>query len=177
MKALLSAWIVIFWATSTLAQNIDSNYPDRKAYIINSCPHVELSGFSYQNRFADRRSRFETKMSWKNVASQPLAAFEIVILKYDAFNQRLIGERWTVTGTNSANWNPLPPGASSGDGTIGFRDEQVFTAIAYVRAARLADGTVWEVNPSQLLPELKKVVPGFKDFGKLDPDPKVKPEQ
>jgi hypothetical protein len=33
------------------------------------------------------------------------------------------------------------------------------------------------VNLSQLLPELKKVVPGFKDFGKLDPDPKAKPEQ
>lgn len=177
MKAIALAAATVICASYAQAQSVDSNYPDRKAYIINSCPHVELSGFSYQNRYADRRSRFETKMSWKNVAPQPLVAFEIVILKYDAFNWRLIGERWTVTGTNSANWGPLAPGGSSSDGTIGFRDEQVFTAVAYVRAARLADGTVWEVSPTRLLPELKKVAPGFKDFGKLEPDPKVKPEQ
>jgi hypothetical protein len=135
---------------------------------------VELSGFSFQNRYADRQTRFETHMVWKNIGSQPLVAFEIVILKYNAFNRRLIGERWTVTGTNSANWKPLWPGNSSQDGTIGYGSEDVFTAIAYVRAARLDDGTVWEVNDSQLLSELRKIVPGLKDFGEIKPDPKVK---
>jgi hypothetical protein len=163
--------------TSTAhGQGIDSNYADRRTFIVNSSPYVELSEFSFQNRYADRRTRFETKMSWKNIGTQPLTAFEIVIIKYDAFNRRLIGERWTVTGTNSANWKPLAVGASSGDGTIGFGEELVFTAIAYVRAARLPDGSVWEVNPSQLLTALRKEVPGFKDFGKLEPDPKGKPD-
>lgn len=69
----------------------------------------------------------------------------------------------------------LQPGISSRDGTIGYGEEQVFTAIAYVRAVRLADGTVWEVAPTQLLAELRKNVPGFKDFGKLEPDSKGKP--
>jgi hypothetical protein len=43
-------------------------------------------------------------MKWKNVADQPIVAFEIVILKYDPFDRRLIGGRWTVTGRNSADW-------------------------------------------------------------------------
>jgi len=162
--------------TPLAAQSIDSNYPDRRAYVVNSCPYVELSGFSFQNRYADRRTRFETKMNWKNVGSQPLTVFEIVILKYDAFNRHLVGERWTVTGMNSANWSALAPGASSADGTIGYGEEFVFTAVAYVRAARLGDGTVWEANAAQLLPELRKAVPVFKDFGKLEPDPKSKTE-
>lgn len=152
----------------------DSNYPGRKPNIVNTCPFVELGGFSFQNRYADRGTRFETHMSWKNIGTQPLTAFEIVILKYDAFDRRLIGERWTVTGVNSADWRPLQPGAQSADGTIGFGEEEVFTAIAYVRAARLEDNTVWAVNDSQLTTELRKVIPGIKDFGDLKPDPKPK---
>src|SRR5438874_2094235 len=80
----------------------NGNYPGRKPIIVNTCPFVELSGFSFQNAYADRRTRFETQMTWKNIGTQPLSAFEIVILKYDAFDRRLIGERWTVTGVNSA---------------------------------------------------------------------------
>lgn len=155
-----------------VAQSLDSNYPDRRAIVVNTAPQVELSGFGFQNTYKDRRTRFETSMKWKSLASQPITAFEIVILKYDAFNRRLIGERWTVTGTNSANWGPLQPGTSSGDGTIGLGEELVFTAVAYVRAVRLADGTMWEVNSTQLLADLRKSVPGFKDFGRLEPDPK-----
>ena len=150
----------------------DPNYPDRRAVIVNTCPHVELSGFTFGNRYADRRTRFEQSLSWKNVGTQSLSALEIVVLKYDAFDQRLIGSRWTVTGKNSADWTPLAPGETGSDGTIGFGTEEVFTAIAYVRSARLADATVWRVNEAQLTTDLKKVAPGIKDFGSTKPDPK-----
>jgi hypothetical protein len=173
-KYILALLSSLFIFAPVHAQSIDSNYSDRRALIVNIAPQVELSGFSFQNTYKDRRTRFETSMRWKNLASQSIIAFEIVTLKYDAFNRRLIGERWTVTGNNSATWAPLQPGASSGDGTIGLGEELVFTAVAYVRSVRLADGTVWEVNPSQLLAELKKSVPGFKDFGRLEPDTKGK---
>ncbi len=154
----------------------DSNFPDRKAVILNTCPHIELSGFSFGNRYADRRTRFEQHLSWKNAGSQPIVAFEVVVLKYDAFDQRVIGSRWTVTGKNSADWRPLAPGDSSADGTIGYGTEEVFTAIAYVRSARLADGTVWRVNEAQLINDLRKVAPGIRDFGSTKPDPKQKSE-
>jgi hypothetical protein len=161
---------------AAVSQDFDSNYPGRKPIIVNTCPYVELSGFSFGNKYSSGRDRFETKMSWKNIGTQRLTAFEIVILKYDAFDQRLIGERWTVTGTNSADWRPLQPGAENADGTIGLGTEKVFTAIAYVRTARLGDNTVWAVSDSQLITALRKVIPGIKDFGDLKPDPRPKPQ-
>lgn len=167
---------IIFTLAPRLSIAQDSNYPDRKAIVVNVCPFVALSDFSFQNKYADGGTRFETNMSWKNISTRPLTAFEIVILKYDAFDRRLIGERWTVTGTNSADWRPLQPGAQSADGTIGLGREEVFTGIAYVRAARLADNTVWTVNDSVLSTELRKVIPAIKDFGDLRPDPKRNPK-
>jgi len=154
----------------------ESNFPDRKAYIANTCPFVELSGFSFENRYADRGMRFYQNISWRNIGKQSLIAFEIVVLKYDPFDRRLLGTRWTVTGKNSGDWRPLGPGESSKDGSIGYGDEEVFTAIAYVRSARLADGTVWNVNDSELVSQLRKLATGIKDFGDVKPDPKQKPQ-
>jgi len=171
---LLVALLLTVLACASQGQSLD-NYPDRKAVVLNVCPYVELSNFGFQNRYADRSNRFEQSMTWRNIGSQPLVAFEIIILKYDAFDQRVIGSRWTVTGKNSADWRPLAPGDSGNDGTIGYGSEEVFTGIAYVRLARLADGTVWKVNDAQLLSELKKVAPGIREYGKLEADPKPQP--
>lgn len=173
-SSFIACWLAFAAVLPATAQ--DSNFPDRKAIILNTCPHVELSNFSFANRYADRRSRFEQHLSWKNVGSQPLAAFEIVVLKYDAFDQRVIGTRWAVTGKNSADWRPLAPGDVGSDGTIGYGTEEVFTAIAYVRAARLGDGTVWRANEVEVMNSLRKVAPGIKEFGSVKPDPKQKPE-
>jgi len=165
-------------ALLTMAASVfssDDNFPDRKAIILNTCPMVELSGFGFANVYEDHRTRFNQNMRWKNIGTKPLAAFEIVVLKYDAFDQRLIGTRWVVTGHDSANWSHLAPGEEAGDGTRGFGGEEVMTAIAYVRAARLADGSVWRVNEAELMQKLKSVAPGIKEFGSVKPD--YKPEQ
>lgn len=167
-----SLLLAAFALASGAAMAQASNFPDKKAIVINNSPHVELSGFDFRNTYADRRTRFEQDMRWKNIGTQPLAAFEIVILKYDAFDQRLTGSRWTVTGRDSANWVHLQPGDSAGDGTRGFGSEEVMTAIAYVRAARLADGTVWRANEAELMQKLKQVAPGIKDYGSVRPDAK-----
>lgn len=166
--------VILMVPVSVQAQ--DFNYPDRKPIIINTSPHVKLSNFFFGNIYAERRTRFEQKMSWENIGTQPLSAFEIVVLKYDAFDQRMIGSRWTVTGRNSADWQPLKPGDSASDGTSGFGQEEVMTAIAYVRSTRLADGTVWRANEAEVTAALRKVAPGIKDVGSLKPDPKQKPE-
>lgn len=159
-------------AVASLAQAQNDNFPDRKALIINNSPHVELSNFGFKNNFVDRNTRFLQDMRWKNIGSQALSAFEIVILKYDAFDQRLIGTRWTVTGRDSANWTPLQPGEVAGDGTRGFGAEEVMTAIAYVRAVRLVDGTVWRANKVEIQQKLKQIAPGIREFGSVRPDAK-----
>jgi hypothetical protein len=158
------------------AASAAQNYPDRKAYVVNLSPYVEITNFSYgnedRNRSVGSDTRFVTNYSWKSTAPQPIVAFEIVMLKYDAFDERLIGSRFIVQGTSSINWAPLQPGQSSSDGGIGFRDEDVFTGIAYVRRVRLADGTVWRVDETKLLQELKKMAPSIRNPGSLAPDPK-----
>lgn len=152
------------------------DFPSRKALVLNSCPFVELSAFSFSNVYESRATRFSQNLSWKNVGNQPIVAFESVILKYDAFDRRLIGTRWTVTGRDSADWTPLAPGESKSDGTIGYGAEEVLTGIAYVRAARLADGTIWRVNEVDLMAQLGKLGTGIKDFGDVKPDPDPKPK-
>ncbi|MBV7417937.1 hypothetical protein KW830_05650 [Comamonas sp. CMM03] len=151
-----------------------SNFIDRNEHVVNLSPYVEITNFRFGNVQRDRTgSRMEMNADWKNIGAQPVVAFEIVVLKYDAFDSRMTGSRWVVTGKNSADWSPLEPGASSSDGTISFRDEETFTAIAYVRQVRLKDGTVWKVSDIELSKELKKVAPKIPDFGSFKPDPKA----
>jgi hypothetical protein len=171
---LFAALITAYVGTAGAAQN----YADRKAYTINLSPHVEITDFSFANEDRDRgrglssETRFMASYSWKSTSQQPIVAIEMVMLKYDAFDERLIGSRFIVQGTNSVNWSPLQPGKSSSDGSISFRDEDVFTGVAYVRRVRLSDGTVWRVDESKLLQELKKVAPNIRNPGSLAPDAK-----
>lgn len=167
-KILLSA--LVAFSMPVLAEK--NNFTNRKEVIINNCPFIELSDFSFVNNYDERITRFEQYLRWRNIGKQALIAFEIVIIKYDAFDQRMTGSRWTVTGHDSANWEPLQPGEIAGDGTRGLGVEEVMTAIAYVRAARLEDGTVWRANDVELLQKVKQVTNGIKDFGSFKPDSK-----
>lgn len=147
------------------------NFPNRKAILVNSCPFILLEGFDFKNAPDGRVARFTSEMRWTNTGTQPVVAFEIVVLKYDAFDQRLRGTRWTVTGTNSADWRPLGPGGIGGDSARSFEPDAVMTAIAYVRQARLGDGTHWRVSDGELLQQLQRAAPFLKDFGSIRPDP------
>ena len=179
----LTVFVAIVGMSLALAARAAQNYPDRVAHVINISPHVEITSFSFSNQVRDRGrglpsdTRFQSNYAWKSTSSQPIVAIEIVMLKYDAFDERLIGSRFIVQGTNSVNWSALPPGQSSSDGSIGFRDEDVFTGIAYVRKVRLGDGTVWRVDESKLLQELKKMAPTIRNPGSLAPDPKAPPKE
>ena len=157
-------------ASTALVAQRSINFHDRRAVVINSCPYIQLSDFMFENAWATPANRFHEELTWKNVGSQPVIAFEIVILKYDAFDRRLVGTHWTVTGRNSADWSPLEPGQTDSDGLYGANVEKVFTEIAYVRNARLADGTVWTVSDQDLLTRLRAAHVGFTMFGDLKPD-------
>ncbi len=178
--AKIAGFVLSFFVLVGAASAQTFNYPDRKALTINVCPDVEITSFEFENRRDDARFadvRFRQNASWKNIGTQPVIAFEIVVLKYDPFNRREIGSRWLVTGRDSAHWDPLPPGDTGSDGTIGLRDEQTFTAIAYVRSVRLADGQVWTADSSKLREEMKKAAPFLREPGDLGPDAPVKKPQ
>ena len=168
-RALLASGLA-FAASAVSAQS--TNFLDRVGHILSVCPHVELQKLAFGNEDRDRRTRFVTNLSWKNIGNKPLISFEIVLLKYDAFDQRLIGTRWTVEGKNSVDWRALAPGDIGSDGVIAYGSESVFTMIAYVRNARLGDGTVWHASDADVGAALRRVAPGIKEPGSLRPDPK-----
>ena len=162
----------LLFVGSTFGQN--NNFPDRKAIVLNKSPQVEITDFSFANTFISGRTRFQQSATWRNIGGVPVVAFEIVILKYDAFDQRLFGSRWTVTGKNSGDWRPLAPNETASDAILSIGTEDVLTGIAYVRSVRLSDGTVWRANLAETQSELRKLVPKLKEFGSIEPDPKQK---
>lgn len=57
------------------AQTIQSNYPDRRVFVVNSCPYVEISDFSFQSRFNDRRTTFRMPGSSRRGSVGAVTAF------------------------------------------------------------------------------------------------------
>jgi hypothetical protein len=149
------------------------SYPDSKAIIDNNCPYVKLTNFWFENRYERNGRHFVQSMTWTNSGGQSIIAFEIAILRYDAFNQRINGLSWTITGNDSDNWMPLQPGNTGSDITFGLTTEEVFTSIAYVRAVRLKDGTIWRANPKEVLERLRDIAPGIEQFGNVNPEIRI----
>lgn len=155
------------------------NFPDRKAIILNISPHVKITSFAFENTLEGRvaSSRNSFTYQWKNVGALPVLAFELVTLKYDPFDEPMTGSRILVAGKNSADFTPLQPGETSGDGTIGYGQTHVLTAIVYVRAVRFTDGTLWRADPSVVAAEVKKAAPRIKDAGPLVPEREKKDDK
>lgn len=149
----------------------EENYPDRKPVMVQNCPYIKITDFQFSNQYSSGSFRMNEDAKWQNIGTQPITAFEFVILKYDAFNTRMVGDRWVVTGTNSGDWKPLPAGASSGDGLRLLSTDQSLTEILYVNRVRLVDGTIWNADYLKLNEELAKMLPDIKDFGGVKPDP------
>lgn len=155
------------------------NFPDRKAIVLDISPHVKITSFAFENTLEGRvaSSRNSFTYQWRNAGTVPVLAFELVTLKYDPFDEPMPGSRTLVAGKNSADFTPLQPGETSGDGTIGYGHTHVLTAIVYVRAVRFADGTLWRADPSVVVAEVKKAAPRIKDAGPLVPEREKKDDK
>jgi len=169
---ILSLLFVVVMQGQLRAESIMS-YPDSKALIDNNCHYVKLTNFWFENRYERNGRHFVQSITWTNVCGQPIVAFEIVILRYDAFNQRINGLSWIITGNDSDNWMPLQPGYTGSDMAFGLTTEEVFTSIAYVRAVRLKDGTIWRANAKELLEQLQKIAPYIEQLGNVNPEIKI----
>ena len=160
--------------TPAMAQLGGSNFAGRKPVIINNASeHLTLSDFKFENTYRDRSTRFVRELKWANTGSKTIIAFEVVMLFYDPFNRPISGSggRWLVPGHNSANWSPLLPGQTDGDGLIGLGDEDAFFGIAYVRAIRFDDGTVWTSNQADVERSIRAELPQLREIGELEPTP------
>tara|TARA_R110002124_G_scaffold159007_2_gene326202 strand:- start:9296 stop:9853 length:558 start_codon:yes stop_codon:yes gene_type:complete len=166
--------------TPAMAQLSGSNFAGRKPVIINNASdYLTLSDFTFENTYRDRSTRFIQNLKWTNSGTKPIIAFEVVMLFYDPFNQPITGSggRWLVPGHDSANWSPLAPGESDGDGLIGFREQDAFFGVAYVRAIRFDDGTVWTSNQAEVERSIRGELPQLREVGELEPTPTAPPER
>lgn len=151
-------------------------FPDRKAIVLDSSPHVKINSFSFGNGI--RRGTLDWENSfvyeWTNVSVQPVIAFELVTLKYDPFDKPMRGSLFLVPGRKASDFRSLEPGETNGDRITSYGLTHTLTAIAYIRTVRLKDGTVWRADPSVVAAEVKKAVPYIKDAGPLVPEPEKK---
>ena len=162
---------LLFVMSEVAAQAGELNFRDRQAMVINNAAsYLELSHFHFQNEVGERRDQLTENLSWKNVSQKAITAMEVVILEYDPFNRPMAGGgRWLITGHNSGDWTPLMPGETSSDGLISDDVEPVFTAIAYVRAIRFQDGSVWTADISQVQKDIRQKLPVLRDLGDVNP--------
>jgi hypothetical protein len=173
LRLLILSLLFVVVMPGQLRAESTMSYPDSKALIDNNCPYVKLTNFWFENRNERNGRHFVQSITWTNVGGQPIVAFEIVILRYDAFNQRINGLSWTITGNDSDNWMPLQPGYMGSDMAFGLTMEEVFTSIAYVRAVRFKNGTIWRANAKELLERLRNVAPDIEQFGNVNPEIKI----
>ena len=171
--------LVAFAAPAPVSGQGKWNFPDRKAIVLDISPHVKITSFAFENTLEGRiaSSRNSFTYQWKNVGTLPVLAFELVTLKYDPFDEPMTGSRILVAGKNSADFTPLQPGETSGDGAGGYGHSHVLTAIVYVRAVRFTDGTLWRADPSVVAAEVKKAAPRIKDAGPLVPEREKKDDK
>ncbi len=177
MLILAASLLINFLIQGQILAESAMNYPNRRSFIVNNCPYVQLSNFWYENRYERSVYRFVQYMTYVNTSAQQIIAFDIVILKYNAFNERINGVRWTVTGNNGQDWKPLEPGVRENDSASVLTTEDVFTGIAYVRAVRLMDGTIWRVDMKELKEKIVKAAEDINDFGNLNGEIKINPTQ
>lgn len=171
LAAIAALMMAISLQTPAVAQ---SNFAGRKPVIINNASeYLTLSGFTFENTYRDRSNRFVRNLRWTNSGAKPIIAFEVVMLFYDPFNRQISGSggRWLVPGHNSANWSALTPGESDSDGLISLRDEDAFFGVAYVRAIRFDDGTVWTSNQTEVERSIRAELPQLREIGELEPTP------
>jgi hypothetical protein len=166
--------LLVFFSTVLIVTHADAsgdcakyNYAERKAYILNFSPGLQLTGFDFCNTTKissySATQEFIQNFSWKNVGNIPVVSYEVDTIKFDPFNRELIGSKMIIPGTDSAHWTPLAPGQVGSDGAIGHGHENVYTAIGYISAVRYADGTVWTVDRDGLATSVKAIVKTFED--------------
>jgi hypothetical protein len=135
----------------------------RQGTIINLSPHIKIVGFSFVPSGA---SSYTCSYRWLHAGVNKVVAFEIVTLPYNTFNEQ---RRVVATMVRPRGEAPFNPGAVGAQNVSLSGENDIYTAVSYIRRVRLSDGTVWQVDESTLRSRIKNAVPGLKQIGRLSP--------
>lgn len=123
-------------------------------------PGAPLKITTYQAVYqADERYQTEGikhSVTVTNGGSQGVAAFGIGFFAFDAFNDNM-GRPLTGIDMDSVGVGEESSGAWVQRVSAPFTFQKYGTGVAYVRSARLADGSVWEADLEFVLQELQKI--------------------
>jgi len=175
MRAILIALALSMAAAPESAAQLfttSRNFSDRQAITVNNLSNVlEITRFEFGNRTGGTSLHPAIELTVINRASQPIVYYEIGLVRFDPINRRIIAPpQFTArvglaaTIMNNNTWRPLPAGQTS---SLGEGHEPVgslvttYTAIAYVQAVRLQDGTVFRTDPTEMRSLLARQFPQF----------------
>lgn len=145
------------------------SYPTRRALVADVCPDLKITSFSFDDVYERSSNRFKTSYAWRNQGEKDIIAFEFVVVRFDPFNDSLIGFRSVMPGHNSATYKPLKKGEEDADGSSSFSSSKTYTAFAYIRSIRYSDNTVWRAATEDVIAAIKKQAPDILDPGSVDP--------
>lgn len=127
-------------------------------------PGAPLSIMSYEASYQEEerytREGIRHSVKVKNEGSADVLAYGIGFFAFDAFNHSM-GRPLTGIAMNTVPPGKEQSGAWSQRPSAAFTFKWYGTGVAYVRQARLSDGTVWQADMDFVLRELQKIESGL----------------
>lgn len=115
---------------------------------------------SHQEEGRYTREGIRHSINVKNNGSRDVLAYGIGFFAFDAFNHAM-GRPLTGIDMDSIAPGAESSGTWSQSSSVAFTFKKYGTGVAYVRQARLSDGTIWHADMDFVLRELQKIESGL----------------
>jgi len=123
----------------------------------------------FKGKFSRDPEQIRHVATYKNTSGKEIVALQIGFAAFDAFNALMGGfSGWSIK-TVAADGSAEGDWAQQTYATFSFAEYG--TGVAYVKAVRFADGTIWRANMAEVLIEMQKFE---KDLKKEDLEEKKK---
>lgn len=163
--------ILVFVLTVTVAAHGENSVVlTQKAAPLKITKYRATYEEEYRGSYSSHPDQIRHAVSCQNVSGKVVAAYQIGLVAFDAFNNLMDKfNGWSIKtiaidGSADGVWTQNPYAAFSFQG--------YGTGVAYVNAVRFEDGTIWRADIAEVLFELQKFE---KDLKKEDLQEKKKP--
>jgi hypothetical protein len=96
------------------SEDLPMSYPGHVARVLDVCPFVKVSHFSWGQEFNQTFKRLYAAQ-WANVGKKSVVAFELRVLRVTPFGESLPDFVQVVPGHNSGDYTPLQQNEHSTD--------------------------------------------------------------
>ena len=143
--------------------NFGDNSPNRLSIVDESCPHEKLTEFGFGS-VSSANNEWDFRIRWTPRSGEQVDAFKVTMVLYDEFHSKLDTVTFTVpeeietiAATNDGHHHNIKTGyglfsyngVRAGGGPLGLGrpiTTHIIDVKAYISAASLSNGTVWEAD-------------------------------